>query len=155
MLLAGILPGAAKAQTAGDNAMSYPRLTHCAALNIMLGQVLGIGEDKDKPEVKAQAETFIAQAAALTMVAAAMNQTDPQKVQEDVFAQNEALTQSLTRDGAAEELLGRVIKRAAPKKKPTERNQPVAQFCSAYGAKALRSECETIRNAKDGQQEEE
>lgn len=107
ILLAAILPGAAQAQTAGDNAMSYPRLTHCAALNIMLGQVLGIGEDKDKPEVKAQAETFIAQAAALTMVAAAMNQTDPQKVQEDVFAQNEALTQSLTRDGAAEELLGR------------------------------------------------
>lgn len=106
-LLASALPTAAQAQTAGDNDLTYPRLTHCAALNIMLGQVLGAGEDRDKQEVKAQAETFIVQAAALTMVAAAMNQTDPKKVQEEVFAQNEALTQSLTREGAAEELLQR------------------------------------------------
>lgn len=107
MLLAATLPGAAKAQTADDNELSYHRLTHCAALNIMLGQVLGVGEDKDKPEVKAQAQSFIAQAASLTMVAAAISDTDPQKVQEEVFSQNLALTQSLTREGAAEELLGR------------------------------------------------
>lgn len=107
MLLAATLPGAAKAQTADDNELSYHRLTHCAAFNIMLGQVLGVGEDKDKPEVKAQAQTFIAQAASLTMVAAAISDTDPQKVQEEVFSQNQALTQSLTREGAAEELLGR------------------------------------------------
>lgn len=106
-LLAASLASAAGAQTAADDELSYPRLTHCAALNVMLGQVLGAGEDKDKPEVKAQAETFIAQAAALTMVAAAMNQVDPKKVQEDVFAQNAAMTQLLTGGGAAEELLQR------------------------------------------------
>ncbi len=106
-LLATILPGAAQAQAAQENDVSYPRLTHCAALNVMLGQVLGAGEDRDKPEVKSQAQTFIAQAAALTMVAAAMNQTDPKKVQEDVFAQNEAMAQSFTREGAAQELMQR------------------------------------------------
>lgn len=106
-LLAIAIPGAALAQTAGDDNLTYPRLTHCAALNLMLGQVLGAGTDRDKPEVKAQAETFIAQAAALTMVAAAMDRTDPQKVQEDVFAENETLSQSLTREGVATELLQR------------------------------------------------
>lgn len=105
-LLGTVLPGAAQAQAAQDD-VSYPRLTHCAALNVMLGQVLGAGEDRDKPEVKSQAQTFIAQAAALTMVAAAMNQTDPKKVQEDVFAQNEAMAQSFTREGAAQELMQR------------------------------------------------
>lgn len=106
-LLVAAIPGTAQAQTAQDENLSYPRLTHCAALNILLGQFLGMGDDKDQPEVKAQVATYIAQAAALTMVAAAMNQMDPKQVQEDVFAKNEALTQSFSHKEAAEELLQR------------------------------------------------
>lgn len=100
------LPGAASAQEQ-DEDMSYPRLTHCAALNMLLGQVLSVGPDKDEAAVKAQAETYVAQAAALTVVAAAMAQKDPNQVQQDVFAQSGAMAQSLEKEGAAEELLGK------------------------------------------------
>lgn len=100
------LPGAALAQEQ-DEDMSYPRLTHCAALNMLLGQVLSYGPDKDEAGVKEQAETYVAQAASLTVVAAAMAQKDPAAVQLEVFAQSEAMAQSLEREGAAEELLGK------------------------------------------------
>lgn len=100
------LSGAASAQEQ-DEDMSYPRLTHCAALNMLLGQVLSVGPDKDEAAVKAQAETYVAQAAALTVVAAAMAQKDPNQVQQDVFAQSGAMAQSLEKEGAAEELLGK------------------------------------------------
>lgn len=100
------LSGAALAQEQ-DEDMSYPRLTHCAALNMLLGQVLSAGPDKDEAAVKAQAETYVAQAAALTVVAAAMAQKDPNQVQQDVFAQSGAMAQSLEKEGAAEELLGK------------------------------------------------
>lgn len=100
------LSGAASAQEQ-DEDMSYPRLTHCAALNMLLGQVLSVGPDKDEAAVKAQAETYVAQAAALTVVAAAMAQKDPGQVQQEVFAQSGAMAQSLEKEGAAEELLGK------------------------------------------------
>lgn len=100
------LSGAASAQEQ-DEDMSYPRLTHCAALNMLLGQVLSVGPDKDEAAVKAQAETYVAQAAALTVVAAAMAEKDPGQVQQDVFAQSGAMAQSLEKEGAAEELLGK------------------------------------------------
>lgn len=105
-LFSTALPGPLLAQELQDD-MSYPRVTHCAALNILLGQVLGLGPDKDRAEVKAQSETYIAQAAALTLVAAVIDQKDPQQVQAEVFAKSEALTQSLSDDGAAEALLQR------------------------------------------------
>lgn len=91
----------------GDDDMSYPRVTHCAALNIVLGQVLAAGADKDKAEVKAQSETYIAQAAALTLVAAAMSEKDPENVQQEVFAKSESLVGSLSDEAAAEALLQR------------------------------------------------
>ncbi len=100
------LSGAASAQEQ-DEDMSYPRLTHCAALNMLLGQVLSVGPDKDEAAVKAQAETYVAQAAALTVVAAAMAEKDPGQVQQDVFAQSGAMAHSLEKEGAAEELLGK------------------------------------------------
>ena len=100
------LSGAASAQEQ-DEDMSYPRLTHCAALNMLLGQVLSVGPDKDEAAVKAQAETYVAQAAALTVVAAAMAEKDPGQVQQDVFAPSGAMAHSLEKEGAAEELLGK------------------------------------------------
>lgn len=104
MNLSVVVPAHAQAQ-AQDDDMSYPRLTHCAALNMLLGQVLSVGPDKDEAGVKAQAETYVAQAAALTLVAAAMTQKDPAEVQQDVFAQSGTMAQSLEKEGAAEELL--------------------------------------------------
>lgn len=94
------------AQTDEDD-MSYPRVTYCAALNIVLGQVLGAGPDKDKAEVKAQSETYLAQAAALTLVAAVMNDKDPEGVQREVFAKSESLVSSFSDEAAAEALLQR------------------------------------------------
>lgn len=105
-LIASSVSGAARAEMTSDD-LSYARLTYCAALNVMLGQALGASEDIDKAEVKAQSDIFIAQAAALTMVAAAMNQIDPREVEGDVFAQHQAMAQSFSRDGAPEELLQR------------------------------------------------
>jgi len=87
--------------------MPYPRVTHCAALNIVLGQVLGAGPDKDKAEVKTQSETYLAQAAALTLVAAMMNDKDPESVQKEVFAKSESLVSSLSDEAAADALLKR------------------------------------------------
>lgn len=100
------LAAPAMAQSADDD-MSYPRVTHCAALNIVLGQVLAAGADKDKAEVKAQSETYIAQAAALTMVAAMFDGKDPESVQKEVFAKSETLVSSLSDEAAAEALLQR------------------------------------------------
>lgn len=90
-----------------DDDMSYPRVTNCAALNIVLGQVLAAGADKDKAEVKAQSETYIAHAAALTLVAAMMEGKDPESVQKEVFAKSESLVNSLSDEAAAEALLQR------------------------------------------------
>lgn len=110
-LLATALPAPAtaqgRAQGQGDDDMSYPRVIHCAALNIVLGQVLGMGEDRAEAAVKAQSETYIAQAAALTLLAAAMSERDPKAVQAEVFAQSETLTRSLEDEAAAEALLQR------------------------------------------------
>ncbi len=108
-LLATALPAPATAQgqAQGDDDMSYARVKHCAALNIVLGQVLGMGEDKAEAAVKAQSETYIAQAAALTLLAAAMSERDPKAVQAEVFAQSETLTRSLEDEAAAEALLQR------------------------------------------------
>ena len=108
-LLATAMPAPATAQgrAQGDDDMSYPRVIHCAALNIVLGQVLGMGEDRAEAAVKAQSETYIAQAAALTLLAAAMSERDPKAVQAEVFAQSETLTRSLEDEAAAEALLQR------------------------------------------------
>lgn len=92
---------------ADEDEMTYPRVTHCAALNIVLGQVLAAGADKDKAEVKAQSETYLAQAAALAVVAAFMHEKDPESVQKEVFAQTESLVKSFSDEAAAEAMLER------------------------------------------------
>lgn len=91
---------------AADDAMSYEKLTHCAAFNMLLGQVMGTGEGKDKPENKASAETFTNQAVALIVVASAVAKKDSKVVTEDVVAQNGKMINSLGEKGAAEKLVG-------------------------------------------------
>lgn len=91
--------------TAQGNDLSYEKLTHCAAFNMLLSQVMGTGDGKDKPENKASAETFTNQAAALIVVASAVAKKDSKVVAEDVFAQNGVMIKSLGETGAAEKLV--------------------------------------------------
>ncbi|HOB12831.1 MAG TPA: hypothetical protein PK680_06880 [Novosphingobium sp.] len=92
--------------TAADDDLSYEKLTHCAAFNMLLAQVMSVGDDKDKPESKAQAETFTNQSAALMVVATVVSKKDSKDVQADVSAQNSAMINSLGEKGAAEKLVG-------------------------------------------------
>lgn len=101
-LLATSIPSATMAQ---DDSLSYPKLKHCAAFNMLLGQVMSMGADKDKPETKAQAETFINQSAALIVVATAVSKQDGKVVQGEVFAENDEMVKSLGEEGAAERML--------------------------------------------------
>ena len=97
------LPNAALAQ-ASEGDVSYPRVTHCAAMNMLIGKMLELGPDKDQAEVKEQAETYISQAVALTLIAAAMTEKDTEEVRAEVYAQGDAMAQSLTDEAAAEAL---------------------------------------------------
>ena len=91
--------------TAQDDSLSYPKLTHCAAFNMFLAQVMGMGADKDKAENKVQAETFTNQAAALIVLATVVSKKDSEAVQGEVFAENETMMKSMSQEGAAEKLL--------------------------------------------------
>lgn len=102
-LLSMAMPTVATAQNAD---LSYEKLTHCAAFNMLLSQVMSTGDGKDKPENKASAETFTNQAAALIVVASAVGKKDSKVVAEEVFAQNGTMLNSLGQDGAAEKLVG-------------------------------------------------
>jgi hypothetical protein len=102
-LLSMAMPTVATAQ--GDD-LSYEKLTHCAAFNMLLSQVMGAGDGKDKPESKASAETFTNQAAALIVVASAVGKKDAKVVAEEVFAQNGKMISSLSDKSAAEKLIG-------------------------------------------------
>lgn len=102
-LLSMAMPTVATAQSAD---LSYEKLTHCAAFNMLLSQVMSTGDGKDKPENKASAETFTNQAAALIVVASAVGKKDSKVVAEEVFAQNGTMLNSLGQDGAAEKLVG-------------------------------------------------
>jgi hypothetical protein len=93
------------ASSAADDDLSYPKLTHCAAFNMLLAQVMSVGDDKDKPETKASAETFTNQSAALMVVATVVSKKDPKEVQADVSSQNDEMIASLSKDGAAEKLV--------------------------------------------------
>lgn len=94
------------ASTAADDDLSYEKLTHCAAFNMLLSQVMSTGDGKDKPENKASAETFTNQAAALIVVASAVGKKDSKVVAEEVFAENGKMINSLGEKGAAEKLVG-------------------------------------------------
>ncbi|MFM5924226.1 MAG: hypothetical protein ACKOPG_08590 [Novosphingobium sp.] len=102
-LLAVAMP---TASSAADDGMSYDKLTHCAAFNMLLSQVMSVGDDKDKPENKTQAETFTNQAAALMVVATVTSKKDPKVVQADVSAENDKMIASLSEKGAADKLVG-------------------------------------------------
>ncbi|MBN8499827.1 MAG: hypothetical protein J0M19_01590 [Sphingomonadales bacterium] len=105
-LMGAVAPTVSIAQTAPQNdELSYAKLTHCAAFNMLLGQVMSSGTDKDKPENKASAETFTNQAAALIVVATVVSKKDSKVVTDDVFAQNGAMLKSLSGAGAAESLV--------------------------------------------------
>lgn len=93
------------ASTAQSDDLSYEKLTHCAAFNMLLSQVMSMGADKDKPENKASADTFTGQAAALIVVATAVSKKDSKVVTDEVFAQNDTMLKSLGGEGAAEKLL--------------------------------------------------
>lgn len=101
-LVAMAVPGVS---TAADDDLSYGKLTHCAAFNMLLAQVMSVGDDKDKPESKAQAETFTNQSAALMVVATVVSKKTPEAVQADVSAQNDVMINSLGQKGAAEKLV--------------------------------------------------
>jgi len=62
-LFAMAMPTVSTAQT--NNDLSYEKLTHCAAFNMLVSTVMSTGKDKDTAESKATAETFTNQAAAL------------------------------------------------------------------------------------------
>lgn len=96
------IPSVATAQ--GED-LSYEKLTHCAAFNMLLSQVMSTGDGKDKPENKKSAETFTGQAAALIVVATAVSKKDSKVVTDDVFAQNGAMINSLGQAGGAEKLV--------------------------------------------------
>ncbi len=96
------MPSASMAQS---DELSYEKLTHCAAFNMLLSQVMNTGDGKDKPENKASAETFTNQAAALIVVATVVSKKDSKVVTDDVFAQNGAMINSLGQSGAAEKLV--------------------------------------------------
>lgn len=93
------------ASSAADDDLTYPKLKHCAAFNMLLGQVMSSGADKDTAENKSQAETFTNQAAALIVVATVVSKQDSKVVQDEVFAENEAMVKSLSGEGAVEALL--------------------------------------------------
>lgn len=97
------MPTVSTAQANDD--LSYEKLTHCAAFNMLLSQVMSTGKDKDSAESKASAETFTNQAAALIVVASIVGKKDAKVVQEEVFSQNTAMINSLDKAGAAEKLV--------------------------------------------------
>ncbi len=90
---------------AADDDLSYARLTHCAAFTMLMGQVMGMGENKDKPEYKAAAAQYQEQSIALLIVAIAVSKKDAKVVTEDVNAQNTALKNSLSKEGAADRMI--------------------------------------------------
>lgn len=93
------------ASNAADDDLSYGKLTHCAAFNMLLAQVMSVGDGKDKPENKQAAETFTNQAAALMVVATITSKKDPKAVEADVSSQNDAMINSLGQPGAADRLV--------------------------------------------------
>lgn len=101
-LFAMAMPTVSSAQ---NTDLSYEKLTHCAAFNMLLSQVMSTGKDKDTAESKASAETFTNQAAALIVVATIVGKKDSKVVQDDVFSQNTAMIGSLDKSGAAEKLV--------------------------------------------------
>lgn len=90
---------------AAEDTLSYEKLTHCAAFNMLLSQVMSVGEDKDKAQNKAQAETFAKHSAALMVVATVSSKKDIKLVQGDVATQNDAMIKSLGEAGAADRLV--------------------------------------------------
>lgn len=102
-LFAMAMPTVSTAQA--NNDLSYDKLTHCAAFNMLVSTVLSTGKDKDTAENKATAETFTNQAAALIVVAGIVGKKDTKVVQEEVFAQNGKMIDSLGDSKAAEKLV--------------------------------------------------
>lgn len=102
-MFAMAMPTVSTAQAKDD--LSYEKLTHCAAFNMLVSTVMSTGKDKDSAESKATAETFTNQAAALIVVASIISKKDTKVVQEDVFAQNDKMVNSLGQTGAAEKLV--------------------------------------------------
>jgi hypothetical protein len=98
------------ASTAADDDVSYPRLTHCAAFTMLMGQVMGYGDDKDKPENKAAAATYKEQSMALTVIAVVVSKKDAKEVAADVNTQNDAMIKSLSEKGAVDRMLEQDLK---------------------------------------------
>lgn len=98
------------ASSAADDDLSYPRLTHCAAFTLLLSQIMSVGDDKDKPENKAAAETYKKQSVALTVVAVAVSKKEVKDVAADVDSQNTAMINSLSEKGAADRMLEQDLK---------------------------------------------
>lgn len=101
-LLAIATPSISSAQ---DDNLSYPKLVHCAAFNMLLGQVMNANAANGDKNDEARADLFVNQAAALMVVATAVSKKDSTAVQEEVFAQNDAMVQSMAQEGAAESLM--------------------------------------------------
>lgn len=97
------MPTVSTAQAKDD--LSYEKLTHCAAFNMLVSTVMSTGKDKDSAESKATAETYTNQAAALIVVASIVGKKDTKVVQEDVFSQNDKMVNSLGDSGYADKLV--------------------------------------------------
>lgn len=91
---------------AQEDAPSYPKLTHCAAFNMLLSQMILADTDSTEKEAnQVRAKTFAEQAEALVLVAAVIGKTDPDAVERDVFAQNERMVKSLAKEGVGQTLM--------------------------------------------------
>jgi hypothetical protein len=99
---AALLAMAAPA-AAADGALTYQSVTHCAAFNLLLAQVYSAGDQA--AATATEIDTFSNQAAALMVVATAMNNSTTEQVQADVTAENDTMIASLDGDGAAEKLI--------------------------------------------------
>jgi hypothetical protein len=99
---AALLAMAAPA-TAADGAVTYQSVTHCAAFNLLLAQVYSAGDQAAAKTT--EIDTFSGQAAALMVVATAMNGATTEQVQADVTAENDTMIASLDGEGAADQLI--------------------------------------------------
>ncbi len=103
-LPAAVMLALAAPAAAADEPPTYQNVTHCAAFNLLLAQVLTAGNKADAKQ--AEIDNYSNQAAALMVVAATMSNLSTDKVHADVTVQNDAMIKSLNGGGAGEKLIG-------------------------------------------------
>lgn len=87
--------------SAKDDDLTYATVTRCAAFNLLLAQVYGVGDGADKEKV----DLYTDQAASLMVVATMMSDAGDDAVAEDIKKQNSAMLDAISDDKATDKLL--------------------------------------------------